>query len=211
MVLGVNKLAGRNRKGAIILYHRGGGVKKKYILVDFNKYIYNISGIILRIEYDSKRSALITLVSYFNGILCYSLAVRGVRVGDIIFFRNKNYLALGCTNFLKNIKPGYYVCMVELYYKCGAQYGRAAGSFVKILLKKKTYCILRLKSKALIKLPLLNIATIGVIEGLDFRFYRNKKANFYILRGWKPIVRGVAMNPIDHPHGGGGGKISRSP
>jgi large subunit ribosomal protein L2 len=168
--LGVNKLAGRGRNGSIILYHRGGGIKKKYILVDFNKCIYNISGVVLRIEYDSKRSAVLNLIGYFNGILCYSLAIRGLRIGDTIFFKDKNYLSLGCTNFLKNIKLGYYVCLVELYYKCGAQYSRAAGSFAKIILKKFNYCILRLKSKVLIKLPILNVATIGVIEGFDFRF-----------------------------------------
>jgi large subunit ribosomal protein L2 len=170
LTLGVNKLAGRGRNGSIILYHRGGGIKKKYILVDFNKYIYNTSGVVLRIEYDSKRSALLNLISYFNGILCYSLAIKGLRVGDIIYFKNKNYLSLGCTNFLKNIRLGCYVCLVELYYKCGAQYSRAAGSFVKIILRKFNYCILRLKSKVLIKLPISNIATIGVIEGFDFRF-----------------------------------------
>lgn len=129
----------------------------------------------------------------------------------MIYFKNKNFLSLGCTNFLKNIKVGSYICLIELYYKCGAQYSRAAGSITKLLLKKLNYCIIRLKSKHLIKLCNLNITTIGIVEGLDFRFYWYKKASFYRLRGWRSIVRGVAMNPIDHPHGGGGGKVSRSP
>jgi ribosomal protein L2 len=171
LTFGIVKISGRNKKGAIVLYHRGGGFKKKYILVDFNKYIYNVSGVILRIEYDSKRSALINLVGYFNGILCYNLHIKNLKIGDMIYFKNKNFLSIGCTNFLKNIKVGSYICLIELYYKCGAQYSRAAGSITKLLLKKLNYCIIRLKSKHLIKLCNLNITTIGIIEGLDFRFY----------------------------------------
>jgi large subunit ribosomal protein L2 len=208
---GTTKIDGRNKGGQIVLYHRGHSLKKKYILIDFNKYIYNVTGIILRIEYDSKRTALVNLVSYFNGILCYSLSIKNLKVGDTIHFKNRNYLMLGCTNFLNNIKPGYFICLLELYYKCGAQYIRAAGSFAKVIIKKSSYCIIKLKSKQLLKLNIFNIATLGIISGLDFRFIRYKKASFFLLRGWTPIVRGVAMNPIDHPHGGGGGKVSVSP
>lgn len=210
LTFGVYKISGRNNTKQIVLYHRCNILKKKYKFIDFIKYIYNVQAIILRIEYDSKRTALLNLIIYYNGILCYTPCVKNIRVGDIIFFKDSNYLTLGCTSFLKNIQSQHYICLLELYYKCGAQYFRAVGAFSRLLLKKGSYCFVKLKSKTVLKLYFLNIATIGIILGFNNKFIKYKKASFYIYRGWKPIVRGIAMNPVDHPHGGGGGKISVS-
>lgn len=209
--LTINKLRinGRNKKGSIVVYHRGGGVKRNYRIIDYKKFIWNIYGYIFRIEYDPNRNSLISLVIYTNGIFSYMLHIKNMNVGDRVlnkdFFINKN----GYTTKLININLNIKINSIEIHYLKGAQYVRSAGSYAIITKHLYDSVILKLKNKRYIRIRSLNnIATIGMISFAEYMFLIFKKAGYFRRKGWRPIVRGVAKNPIDHPHGGGQGKTS---
>lgn len=207
---GLKKHGGRNNSGHITTYHRGGGCKNKIRIIDYKKMIWNVPGFIHRIEYDPNRSSLIALIVYSNGIMCYSIHVSNLRIGDVIFSTlNNKFLKKGVTTFLKNIPFGTKIHCIESYGNRGAQFVRSAGTYAVIISKGSHNAIVKLPSNELRKFHLNSIATVGVVSNFQTCYYRKfKKASYYRLKGWRPVVRGVAMNPVDHPHGGGQGKTS---
>lgn len=205
---GKKNISGRNNTGKIMNYHRGGGCKKKLRIIDYKRYIWNLYAIVLRIEFDPNRSALLCLIAYSNGILSYIIAPEKIFVGDRILSKDDVLFNNGNTTYLKNIPIGIKIHNIELKLNQGAQFIRAAGTYATIISKEQNYVVIKLKSGELRKINSLCIATIGSVSNFEFRFRKFIKAGYYRLKGWKPIVRGVAMNPVDHPHGGGQGKTA---
>lgn len=201
-------ISGRNNSGKITSYHRGGGCKKLIRLIDFNRYIWNIYGFIHRIEYDPKRNSLIALVVYSNGIMSYIIAPEGVNIGDCILAKDGIVFRPGNSTYLYNIPIGLKINSVELVPNSGAQLIRAAGSYATIISKFKNTVVVKLKSGEVRKFFSNCLATVGSVSNFQYIYRNFKKAGFYRLKGWRPVVRGVAMNPVDHPHGGGQGKTS---
>lgn len=208
LTFGLKRISGRNNQGRITRYHRGGGVKRMGRLIDYKRYVWNIFGFVHRIEYDPKRNSLIALVVYSNGIMSYILAPEGLLIGDCVFAKEDIVLKPGNSTYLEQIPIGLKISSVELTANKGAQLIRAAGSYATIVSKFENIVILKLKSGELRRVHSNCIATIGSISNFQYIYRNFKKAGFYRLKGWLPIVRGVAMNPVDHPHGGGQGKTS---
>jgi large subunit ribosomal protein L2 len=202
------KINGRINTGKIVIYHRGGGVKRNYRLIDYSKYIWNLYGLIYRIEYDPNRNCLLSFILYTNGIFCYSLNIQNLKIGDRILNKINFLNKIGYSCILKNIPVNLKINSIELKYLKGAQYIRSAGLYCTIYKHLKNFIILKFKNKRFLKLQNLNIATIGIISFFEYIFLTFKKAGYFRNKGWRPIVRGVAKNPIDHPHGGGQGKTS---
>jgi large subunit ribosomal protein L2 len=208
--LNLNKKAGRNNTGHISFFHRGGGVKKNFRLLDFKRLIWNIPAKVLRHEYDPFRNGFISLICYKNGILSYILTTDGLKINQwIINSNNKTFkLKVGNSTNLFKIPESTLIHSIEIVPGLGAKLIRSAGVFGQIL--KKNY----LFGKILIKLPskeqiLINknsIATIGIVSNLNQMLIKYYKAGQKRLLGFRPWSRGVAKNPIDHPHGGGGGR-----
>lgn len=205
---GKKNISGRNNEGRITIYHRGGGCKKKLRIIDYNRYIWNLLGYVKRIEYDPNRNSLIALIIYPNGILSYIIATEGLRVGSSIISKDSINLNSGNCSYLSSLPVSLKISCLEIYPNSGAQLARAAGSFAIIISKSKNYCLLKLKSGEIRKFHSNCIATIGVVSNFSYIYKNFKKAGYYRLKGWRPVVRGVAMNPVDHPHGGGQGKTS---
>jgi len=202
------KINGRNNKGQISIFGRGGGNKKKYRLIDFNKFIWNIPGIILRIESDPNRTSLISLISYTNGIINYSLNIKGTYTGDYIINQSQEKNLLGFTSYIKDINLNTKISQIEYNFLSKMQYCRAAGSYAIIIKKGKKNSLLKLNVKKHKIFQIWSIAVIGQISNLKHKLKKYKNAGHRSAMGFKPKVRGVAMNPIDHPHGGGEGKSS---
>lgn len=201
------KITGKNNSGKLVLQKRGGGVKKKYRIIDFLKKFNNILGVIKRIDYNPFLKNSITLINYLNGVLVYNLFIKGVRVGFKINDYN-NYLNLGSTYYLNQISPGYILSNIENVLNTKLKLVRAPGTKALLLGKDKGVANIKLPSGKT-KLILTNCRVILGTLGINL-----KKKNFKLkagknrLNNIRPTVRGVAMNPIDHPHGGGQGKTS---
>lgn len=208
LTFGLKRISGRNNQGRITRYHRGGGAKRVGRLIDYKRYIWNIFGFVHRVEYDPKRNSLIALIVYSNGIMSYILAPEGLLIGDCIFAKENIVLKPGNSTFLCNIPIGLKINSIELNENKGAQLIRAAGSYATIISKFENIVILKLKSGELRRINSKCMATVGSISNFQYIYRNFKKAGFYRLKGWLPVVRGVAMNPVDHPHGGGQGKTS---
>lgn len=207
------KKSGRNFQGKITVRHRGGGVRLRYRVLDFKKAIFEIPAVVLNIEYDPNRTSLIALLLYKNGILSYVNSVQNLNVGDFIISSKFAEICLGGTFPLFKIPLGTIISNIEINYGSGAKICRAAGSFGSIVARKRfktksSFTIVRFKSKEEYILYSKNIATIGVVSNTDYYLRVLRKAGVNRNFGKRPHVRGVAMNPIDHPHGGGEGKTS---
>lgn len=207
---GLKKSGGRNHFGRITAYSRGGGHKNKIRIIDYKKLVWNVYGFIHRIEYDPNRNSLISLIVYSNGIMCYSIHIGNLGVGDLVYSTNllSVDLKFGYSTFMKNIPVGVRINQLISSDNAGSQMVRSAGSFATIISKAKNIVIVKLPSNELRKFSEFNVATIGSISNFQFIYRVFGKAGYYRLKGWRPTVRGVAMNPIDHPHGGGQGKTS---
>lgn len=206
---GRKKSGGRNHFGQITSYNRGGGHKNKIRVIDYKKLVWNVFGFIHRIEYDPNRNSLISLVVYSNGIMCYLIHINNLTVGDsVCSINNSSNLKLGYSTFIKNIPIGVRINQLELFKGQGSQMVHSAGMFAVIINKANGIAVIKLPSGELRKFQESNLATIGSISNFQFIYRIFGKAGYYRLKGWRPIVRGVAMNPIDHPHGGGQGKTS---
>ena len=205
---GLNRISGRNNQGKITRYHRGGGCKNLFRLIDYKKSIWNVFGLVSRIEYDPNRTSLIALIFYSNGVMSYVIASEGLRVGDYIFSGNQVQIKSGNSTKLRSIPLGLKINSVEFIFNRGAQYVRSAGAFATIVSKFERTVLLKLKSGKVVKLNSNCLATIGPISNFQHAYRNFHKAGYFRLKGWLPVVRGVAMNPIDHPHGGGQGKTS---
>jgi len=207
---GINNTGGRNNSGLICNFHKGGGSKKIFRDIDFMRQILDIPGIIYRIEYDPNRSSYIALIIYQNGLFKYILATNGIKEGDILIFsRNKGIdINIGNGMSLNEIPLGSKIHNIEIHPYSGGSIIRSAGNYCKLIKKDEKEATIRLKSKKEIKLSINCLANIGIVSKPDYKNIKGGKAGHSRYLGIRPTVRGVAMNPIDHPHGGGEGKTS---
>jgi len=203
-----SRTGGRNNMGRITTRHRGGGHKKHYRVIDFKRDKDGIGGLIERIEYDPNRSAHIALVLYSDGERRYIIAPKGMRSGDAVKSGREAAIKPGNALPLRNIPVGTVVHCVEMKPGKGAQLARSAGAAVQLVAREGQYATLRLRSGEMRKVPIRCRATVGEVSNPEHNLEKLGKAGAKRWRGVRPTVRGVAMNPVDHPHGGGEGKTS---
>jgi large subunit ribosomal protein L2 len=202
----LKKKAGRNAQGRITVRHRGGGAKRQLRIIDFKRNNFGVPGKVAAIEYDPNRSARIALVHFANGDKRYILWPVGLKVGDVVMSGSEAEIRPGNALPLKNIPLGTAVHNVELYLKRGGQMVRSAGSSAQVLAKEGDYVLLRLPSGEVRKVLADCVATIGQVGNVEHSQMKLGRAGRSRLLGRRPQVRGSAMNPRDHPHGGGEGK-----
>ena len=198
--------AGRNSYGRITVRHRGGGTKRKYRVIDFKRDKRDMKATVLAIEYDPNRSANIALVQYEDGEKRYIIAPVGLYVGDVIECGENADIRPGNALPIANIPVGTIIHNIELMPGKGAQLVRAAGNSAQLMAKEGKYAQVRLPSGEVIMIRMDCIATIGQVGNLDHENISIGKAGRKRHMGFRPTVRGVVMNPNDHPHGGGEGK-----
>ena len=203
-----NVTAGRNVHGRITTRHKGGGHKQHYRIVDFKRDKDGVPGKVERIEYDPNRSANIALLCYADGERRYIIAPKGVSAGDKLLSGSEAPIKGGNTLPLRNIPVGTTVHCIEMKPGKGAQLARSAGASVQLLAREGIYAQLRLRSGEIRKVHIDCRATIGEVGNTEHNLRSIGKAGANRWRGIRPTVRGVAMNPIDHPHGGGEGKTA---
>ncbi len=201
-------ISGRNNKGRITVRHRGGGHKRHYRIVDFRRNKDSIPATVERLEYDPNRSANLALLLYADGERRYILAPRNVKVGDELASGEGSPIVNGNCLPLKNIPVGSVVHCVEMKPGKGGQMARSAGASVQYLGKEGNTALLRLRSGEMRRVPVTCRATIGEVGNKEHSLRKLGKAGAKRWRGVRPTVRGVAMNPVDHPHGGGEGRTS---
>src|SRR5215212_5557634 len=203
-----SKNSGRNVYGRITMRHKGGGHKQHYRLVDFKRNKDAIPAKVERIEYDPNRSAHLALLLYADCERRYVIAQRGVAAGNQLMSGSEAPIKVGNTLPLRNIPVGTTICCIEMMPGKGAQIARAAGSAVQLLAREGEYAQLRLRSGEIRKVHVNCRATIGEVGNEENSLRSLGKAGAVRWRGIRPNLRGVAMNPIDHPHGGGEGKTA---
>lgn len=203
-----SKNAGRNNNGRITTRHQGGGHKQHYRFIDFRRNKDGIVAKVERIEYDPNRTAHIALLCYADGERRYILAPRGLTVGSQVVSGSEAPIKVGNTLPLRNIPVGSTIHCIEMLPGKGAQIARAAGTSVQLLAREGIYAQLRLRSGEIRKVHVDCRATIGEVGNEEHSLRSIGKAGAQRWRGIRPTVRGVAMNPIDHPHGGGEGKTA---
>jgi large subunit ribosomal protein L2 len=203
-----SKSGGRNNTGRITTRHVGGGHKQNYRVVDFRRNKDGIPAVVERIEYDPNRTAYIALVCYADGERSYIIAPKGLGVGDKIDSGNAAAIKVGNTLPLRNIPLGSVVHCVELKPGKGAQVARSAGASAQLVARDGAYATLRLRSGEMRKVLTDCRATMGEVSNSEHNLRSLGKAGATRWRGIRPTVRGVAMNPVDHPHGGGEGRTS---
>ena len=203
-----SKSGGRNNTGRITTRHRGGGHKQHYRVIDFKRNKDGIPAAVERLEYDPNRSAYIALVLYADGERRYIIAPQGLKVGDALMSGHEAPIKTGNTLELRNIPVGSTVHCIEMKPGKGAQLARSAGASVQIVAREGAYATLRLRSGEMRKVLSDCRATIGSVSNPEHNLRKLGKAGATRWRGVRPTVRGVAMNPVDHPHGGGEGRTS---
>ena len=203
---------GRNNQGKITVRHRGGGVKRKYRLVDFKRVKDGITAVVASIEYDPNRSANIALINYKDGTKAYIIAPKELKVGDVVESGEKVDVKIGNAMPIANIPVGTVIHNIELRPGKGGQLARSAGGSAQILGREDKYVLIRLASGETRKILGTCRATIGVVGNEDYGLVKVGKAGRTRHMGIRPTVRGSVMNPNDHPHGGGEGRapIGRS-
>lgn len=202
------KSGGRNNRGRITTRHVGGGHKQQYRVIDFKRNKDDIPGKIERVEYDPNRSANIALVLYADGERRYIIAPSGVKAGDPVMSGLHAPIKVGNALPLRSIPVGSVVHCIEMKPGKGAQMARSAGTSAQLVARESGYATLRLRSGEMRKVPADCRATIGEASNSEHSLRKLGKAGATRWRGIRPTVRGVAMNPVDHPHGGGEGRTS---
>lgn len=202
------KSGGRNNKGRITTRHIGGGHKKLYRQIDFRRNKLNIPGEVERLEYDPNRSAHIALIKYADGERRYIIAPKNLSVGEQIQSGPESAIKIGNSLPLRNIPQGTTIHCIELKLGKGAQIARSAGTSAQLLAKEGQYVTLRLRSGEMRKVHADCSAVIGEVSNGEHSLRSLGKAGATRWRGVRPTVRGVVMNPVDHPHGGGEGRTS---
>lgn len=202
------KKSGRNAHGRITMRHKGGGHKQHYRTVDFKRDKDGIAAKVERIEYDPNRSAHLALLCYVDGERRYVIATRGISVGMQLVSGAEAPIKAGNTLPLRNIPVGTTICCIEMLPGKGAQLARAAGTSAQLLAREGEYAQLRLRSGEIRKVHVNCRATVGEVGNEEHSLESIGKAGRVRWRGIRPTVRGVAMNPIDHPHGGGEGRTA---
>jgi len=203
-----SKKAGRNVHGRITMRHQGGGHKQHYRMVDFKRDKDGIQAKVERIEYDPNRSAHLALLCYADGERRYIIATRGVIAGTQLISGAEAPIKTGNALPLRNVPVGTTICCIEMQPGKGAQLARAAGTSAQLLAREGEYAQLRLRSGEIRKVHINCRATIGEVGNEEHSLESIGKAGRVRWRGKRPTVRGVAMNPIDHPHGGGEGRTA---
>ncbi|MCG8433910.1 MAG: 50S ribosomal protein L2 [Gammaproteobacteria bacterium] len=202
------RTGGRNNHGRITSRHMGGGHKQRYRIVDFKRDKDGVPGTVERLEYDPNRSAHLALIKYADGERRYIIATKGLAAGDTVMSGLQAPIKPGNTLPLRNIPVGTNVHCIELKPGKGAQIARSAGSVVQLIAREGVYATLRMRSGEMRKIHVECRATIGEVGNAEHNLEKLGKAGAKRWRGVRPTVRGVAMNPVDHPHGGGEGRTS---
>lgn len=206
LVVTKKKSNGRNNQGKITVRHRGGGVKRKYRLIDFKRVKDGVTAIVSAIEYDPNRSANIALISYKDGTKSYILAPKELKPGDVVESGTKTDVKVGNTMEIMNIPVGTVIHNIELRPGKGGQLARSAGNSAQILGREGKYVLIRLSSGETRKILGTCRATIGEVGNEDYGLVKIGTAGRTRHKGIRPTVRGSVMNPNDHPHGGGEGR-----
>lgn len=206
LLLPLKKRAGRSNQGRVTIRHRGGGAKRRLRIIDFKRDKLNVPGRVATIEYDPNRSAYIALIHYADGEKRYILAPSELSVGDIIKSGSEAEVKPGNTLPLKLIPAGSLIHNIELQAGKGGQLVRSAGVAAQLMVKEDEYALARLPSGEVRRIPSNCQATIGQVGNIDHRSIKLGKAGRKRWLGWRPTVRGSAMTPRDHPHGGGEGR-----
>jgi large subunit ribosomal protein L2 len=204
----INSSGGRNNMGRITTRHRGGGHKRRYRKVDFKRNKDGIAGKVERLEYDPNRSAHLALILYADGERRYILAPKGILTGDEVTSGRESPIKIGNALPIRNIPVGTLIHCVELKSGKGAQMVRAAGGSCQIVAREGVYATLRMRSGEMRRVHTDCRATVGEVGHSEHNLRKLGKAGASRWRGVRPTVRGVAMNPVDHPHGGGEGRTS---
>lgn len=205
---GLRNKGGRNNNGRITARCRGGGHKRRYRIIDFKRLKHDVEATVLRLEYDPNRTAFIALIKYADGDLSYILAPQRLREGDKIISGDTVDIKPGNAMPMQNIPVGTIIHNVEMKVGKGGQIARSAGTYAQIIGKDQGYAQLRLNSGELRMVRAECMATVGAVSNPDQQNIKLGKAGRKRWLGKRPSVRGVAMNPIDHPHGGGEGRTS---
>ena len=208
LTVGKTESGGRNNHGHITAHHRGGGHKRRLRLVDFKRRKYNVAATVERLEYDPNRSAFIALIKYTDGELAYIIAPQRLKAGDEVMSGDKVDIKPGNAMPLASMPVGTIVHNVELKKGRGGQLARSAGTYAQLVGKDAGYAQLKLNSGEVRLVPAECLATVGAVSNPDNQNTVVGKAGRTRWLGKRPVVRGVAMNPVDHPHGGGEGKTS---
>jgi large subunit ribosomal protein L2 len=206
LVISLNRKAGRNNQGKITVRHRGGGARRKYRIIDFKRRKDNVPAKVATIEYDPNRTANIALLHYADGEKAYILAPLGLKVGTTIMSGENVEIKVGNCLPIANIPVGTEVHNIELYPGKGGQLVRSAGNAAQLMAKEGKYATLRLPSGEMRMVPLTCRASIGQVGNIEHELITVGKAGRKRHMGYRPTVRGSAMNPNDHPHGGGEGR-----
>ena len=203
-----SKSGGRNNGGRITTRHRGGGHKQRYRIIDFKRNKDGIEGVVERLEYDPNRTANIALIKYIDGERRYIIAPKGLRAGDTIMSGEDAPFSVGNCMPMRNIPLGSTIHCIEMKVGKGAQIARSAGSSAQLVAREGEYATLRLRSGEMRKIRSECRAVVGEVGNSEHGLQKLGKAGATRWRGVRPTVRGVAMNPVDHPHGGGEGRTS---
>ncbi len=206
LLLPLKKRAGRNTRGKITVRHRGGGAKRRLRIIDFKRDKVGVPGRVAAIEYDPNRSARIALIHYADGDKRYILAPLELNVGDAIMSGSDAEVKPGNTLPLKLIPTGTLIHNIELERGRGGQLVRSAGTAAQLMVKEGEYALVRLPSSEMRRIRIDCLATIGQLGNVDHQNIKLGKAGRKRWLGWRPTVRGSAMSPRDHPHGGGEGR-----
>lgn len=205
-LLSLSRTGGRNNQGKITIRHQGGGHKHKVRAIDFSRRDkINIPAKVETLEYDPGRSAFISRLSYLDGEKRYILAPDEVKVGEILITSERSEIKPGNRMMVKNIPVGTSIHDIEILGQGGGQMARAAGTYAIIQAQEDQYTTLKLPSGEIRRVPSASFATVGQVSNTDWMYVRIGKAGRTRHRGIRPTVRGKAMNPVDHPHGGGEG------
>lgn len=206
LLVPMKKSAGRNNYGRITVRHHGGGNRRKYRVIDFRRNKFDVEAVVKTIEYDPNRSAYIALIEYTDGEKAYIIAADGLKVGHkIMNGPNADILPGNALPFI-NIPVGTMIHNIEMYPGKGGQLVRGAGTSAQLMAKEGRYALVRLPSGEMRNFLIECMATVGQVSNIDHENVNIGKAGRKRHMGWRPTVRGSAMNPVDHPHGGGEGK-----
>lgn len=206
LVKGLKRCSGRNAHGRITVRHRGGGAKRKYRMIDFSRSERDVPGKIASVEYDPNRNVRIGLVVYGNGAKKYILLPQGLKVGSSVFASEKAEAKEGNCLPLRNIPIGFTVHNIEITPGSGGKFARSAGASAQFVAKNEEHATLKMPSGEVRMVSLDCWATVGVLGNGEYKNISWGKAGRVRHLGFRPSVRGMAMNPVDHPHGGGEGR-----
>ncbi len=206
LTVGLKSRGGRNNFGHVTVPHQGGGHKRSYRIIDFKRTKTGVPATVSRLEYDPNRTAFIALIEYKDGVKSYIIAPRELKVGDVVISGAKEDIKAGNAMPLKNMPIGTIVHNVELKPGAGGQLARSAGCYAQLMGKDGVYAQIKMNSGELRRVHSDCIATVGAVSNADQRNVNLGKAGRARWLGIRPSTRGIAMNPVDHPHGGGNGR-----